>query len=386
MATNLPNAKRKNLYEMLPTDLVIVGLDTDDAPGTHPLIDDERNKTPIDESLVQSIQEYGVVEPVVVRKAGDRAEVIDGRRRVRHARIANERLASEGLELQMVRVVIQPRVITDEDAAGLMIMLNEQREQDSMVNRSAKLRYLVDKGVSDKKAAVFFRVTTTAIRNWKSLLSATDEVLEAVDKGQLSASAATELAQLDAQEQNAKLEGLVQEAKDSGKSKVTAADARRVRRQSTKSTAATAFKPPRKPVIKGVIDHVAKAETSTSLPDGALDVLRWVLGEVDASDVPGLADAIAAIDAAKQRKTLKVSDPQLDMLRQLEKAPVMVTELHKKIAASLEDKQLIEAYDGDDGVRYVRLTASAQELLEQLDAADRNATQDSDTDGDAEAA
>jgi hypothetical protein len=98
------DAKRGNLFLVPPEDITIIGLDTEDGPE-HPLFD-ERVLLPVDEALARNIAIHGVIEPVVIRKNGDDViEVIDGRQRVRSARLANERLEAEGKEPVLVPVV-----------------------------------------------------------------------------------------------------------------------------------------------------------------------------------------------------------------------------------------------------------------------------------------
>ena len=81
-----------NLLSFAPEKLKVV------SDPTHPLFD-ERSTLPIDEMMVRNIQAFGVLEPVIVTRDAETGDVlvVDGRQRVRHALIANERLSAAGL-------------------------------------------------------------------------------------------------------------------------------------------------------------------------------------------------------------------------------------------------------------------------------------------------
>ena len=125
MSKQALNGRRLNAFGMDPMDLTVIGHDTEDGPD-HPLYD-ERVKLPIDDAMVMNIASLGVREPIIVRKNGDAVEVVDGRRRVLHARVANELLAKKGEPLITV-----PAMLAKGDAClmeQVAISLNEIRVQ-----------------------------------------------------------------------------------------------------------------------------------------------------------------------------------------------------------------------------------------------------------------
>src|ERR1044071_4250279 len=78
-------APRGTHYYADPDDLVIIGLDTDDGPE-HPLYD-PRIKGDISEPEIRNVEYFGIITPVQVRRYDNRLEVVNGRGRVRKARL-----------------------------------------------------------------------------------------------------------------------------------------------------------------------------------------------------------------------------------------------------------------------------------------------------------
>lgn len=120
MAKQALEGKRLNAFAMDASDLTIIGLDTKDGPE-HPLYD-ERIFLPIDEAMVRNIRAFGVIEAINVRKNGPNVEVVDGRQRVRHARIASQRNVEEGLPPILVPC-LSPIKATDVTAIGAALVL-----------------------------------------------------------------------------------------------------------------------------------------------------------------------------------------------------------------------------------------------------------------------
>lgn len=85
------------------------------------------------ESLAQSIRAQGIVQPLVIRDAGDGYEIVAGERRWRAARLAG---------LDTVPVVV--RQIEDATAMAVALIENIQREDLNPLEESAALRRLID--------------------------------------------------------------------------------------------------------------------------------------------------------------------------------------------------------------------------------------------------
>lgn len=217
MAKQAFNAERFSGFKFDPFEIVIIGLDTDDGPE-HPLWD-ERITYPLDESMVVSIMAIGVKEPILVVKmvikGKEVAVVIDGRRRVMHAREANKRLKKTAEPLVKVPAKIERG--SDEHLSHVSVALNEIRRQDEVLVKAAKAQRMIERGDSIADVAIAFGVTKTAINDWLKLVELPAPVKKAVNQGVLSAHAARQLHGLERKEQLTKLEELTQEHQKTGK-------------------------------------------------------------------------------------------------------------------------------------------------------------------------
>jgi ParB family transcriptional regulator, chromosome partitioning protein len=343
--------KRMNAFRMNPDDLVVIGIDTDHkSRSEHPLWD-KRIELPINEGLVKGLMRYGNIHPVTVRKNGSIPEIVDGRQRVRCAREANKRLVEAGKEPLLVKVIAQRG--EDLTMFGIMVSANEIRQANSPMTKARLLETMLAMGASDAESAIAFGVTTTAIRQWKSLLDLAPEIATAVDTGQLSASAAAEFAPLEREEQIKQFDEAKEKAAAMG-GKITTQNTRQRRQRATKDPAATPFTAPRKPVVRQVIE-LASADDKIGLSDDALGVLKWTQGLVDAKDVPGLEEALQTMEEAKQKakeKQFQPSLPQQAMLVKIKDTAQLVSQLNGKSLKVLVARGLVETKEGKDGLQY----------------------------------
>lgn len=178
---------RQNLWLVDPDDLVIV-----EDEGHH-LFDPTRTFLPVDEAMALNVMVYGVIEPVSGRKNPEgQVEVIDGRRRVKAAREANRRLAAEGKA--PIRVPVVLKAGDPSRLYGVMVSANEHRLDDTVLSKARKAARHFDMGADKGEVANAFGVSTVTIDNWLKLLSADPALIAEVEKGNISASAATEVA------------------------------------------------------------------------------------------------------------------------------------------------------------------------------------------------
>lgn len=225
-------AKRGNLWQFDPNAIVIIGVDTKD--GVEHELYDERAFLPLDESMVLSIMDMGVQESITVRKNGatGKAEVVNGRRRVLHAREANKRLKKAGDPLVMVPAILTSG--SEERMQAKAIALNEIRTDDPMMVKVAKCERLLERNGNDyKAAAIAFGVTTAAIKNWMKVSELAAPVKKAIDRGDISASAAAQLHSLEKEAQVKKLGELTEGAKKKGKKKASTKAAKSAAGKST---------------------------------------------------------------------------------------------------------------------------------------------------------
>lgn len=174
---------------------------------------DERVNLPLDESLVRNIATYGIIEPVVLRLNGKKAddtpivEVVVGRQRVRACLEANKRLVAEGKEPHRV-----PAIMKRAEAGtlmGVMISENEIRRADSTLVRARKLERFLATGKTEEEAATAFGVTKQTVKNLLTVLELHPAVQKAIEKDEVPTNVARELAAVPQEEQPAALEKLV---------------------------------------------------------------------------------------------------------------------------------------------------------------------------------
>jgi len=199
---------RKDLLQFDPDDLVII------TDKVHPLYD-PRAELPVSESLVLNVKALGVLQPIIVRRNGERAdgmatmEVVAGRQRVKAAREANKRIRAEGGAPMLVGAIVKRG--DDASLFATIVAENEARQADSPMGRARKLARYMAFGVSEAEAAVVFNCSESTIRNWLALLDCDKSVQDAVEAGRLPATtAAQQFAKMPREEQAAHLANLVE--------------------------------------------------------------------------------------------------------------------------------------------------------------------------------
>ena len=186
------DAKRGTIFMLEPERLTLV---TDKG---HPLYD-PRVEDPPDENMVANIAMHGVLEPVIVRKNGDAIEVVAGRGRTKAAAEANRRLKAEGKPPMLVPAIM--RGGDDADLFGVMISENEIRREDSMIVKGGKARKLLNMGYSVPQIAVTFGATRQAVESWLAADGLPARIKDAVEAGEISATAALQASGLPRDEQ-----------------------------------------------------------------------------------------------------------------------------------------------------------------------------------------
>lgn len=128
--------------------------------------------------LAESISQYGLIQPITVRKLdGGFYQIIAGERRWRASRLA-------GLDEVSVRVI----EADDRRAAELALVENLQREDLNPIEEAAGYRSLIEEyGLTQDEAAKSVGKSRPAITNALRLLSLSREVLPLVEDGSLSA-------------------------------------------------------------------------------------------------------------------------------------------------------------------------------------------------------
>ena len=130
---------------------------------------------PLDE-LAQSIRVNGIIQPILVRRSGDRYEIIAGERRWRAAQIAG-----------LLRVPVVVREIADDQLLQVALIENIQRENLNPIDEATAYRRLLDECAMTQEAlADAIGKDRASIANHLRLLRLPSEVQRQVSGGALS--------------------------------------------------------------------------------------------------------------------------------------------------------------------------------------------------------
>jgi ParB family chromosome partitioning protein len=129
------------------------------------------------ERLAESIQKNGILQPIIVRRAGKQFEIIAGERRWRAARRAG---------LKEVPVVVRENV-SDVEMLELALLENVQRQDLNPVEKARGYRRLMDEfKKSHEEIAKSVGMDRATIANTLRLLELPAEIQESVQRGALS--------------------------------------------------------------------------------------------------------------------------------------------------------------------------------------------------------
>ncbi len=129
------------------------------------------------QSLADSIRQKGVIQPLIVRPAGDGYEIVAGERRWRAAQMAQS---------HDVPVVI--RDLNDTEVLEIAIIENIQREDLNAIEEALGLRQLMDRfGHTQEKVAEALSKSRSHIANLLRLLTLPESVQQLVRVAELSA-------------------------------------------------------------------------------------------------------------------------------------------------------------------------------------------------------
>jgi ParB family chromosome partitioning protein len=136
------------------------------------------NDARLDE-LAQSIRSNGVIQPIVVRRSGDRFEIIAGERRWRAAQKAG---------LQRVPIVVREVLAGQEQSVLEMALIeNIQRENLNPIDEALAYRRLVEQfNLTQEDIATAVGKDRASVANFLRLLKLPDEVRSEVASGALS--------------------------------------------------------------------------------------------------------------------------------------------------------------------------------------------------------
>ena len=128
------------------------------------------------EELAQSIRQNGIIQPIIVRRSGDRYEIVAGERRWRAA-------ARAGL----LRVPVAVRDIPDTKLLEIALIENIQRENLNPIDEAIAYRRLIEEfRLTQEAVATAVGKDRASIANYLRLLKLPDDIQHEVAIGALS--------------------------------------------------------------------------------------------------------------------------------------------------------------------------------------------------------
>jgi ParB family chromosome partitioning protein len=128
------------------------------------------------ESLADSIQEHGMIQPIVVRREGDRFQLVAGERRLRAA-----------IKAGLAEVAVQVRDVDDRQAAELAIVENLQRKDLNPLEKGASFQqYLERYRCTQEELAKRLKIDRSTVANLIRLLELPVDVQDALRAGTIT--------------------------------------------------------------------------------------------------------------------------------------------------------------------------------------------------------
>ena len=160
------------------------------------MFDDEALK-----ELSQSIREHGVIQPIIVRKVGDKYEIIAGERRFRASQLAGK---------ETIPALV--RDIDDKEAAKIALLENLQRSNLTPIEEAKTYQTILKlDNITQEELAQNLGKSQSTIANKLRLLTLDEEVQTALLNSQISERHARSLIGLDYSKQNELLHRIINE-------------------------------------------------------------------------------------------------------------------------------------------------------------------------------
>ena len=126
--------------------------------------------------LAESIKKYGVIQPIVVRKIGDKYEIIAGERRYKASVLAGR---------NSIPAIISE--MSDKDSIEIALIENVQREDLTPIEKAISYKKILDMGyISQDALAQKVGKSQSSIANTLRLLNLSEEVQEALLESKIS--------------------------------------------------------------------------------------------------------------------------------------------------------------------------------------------------------
>ena len=151
--------------------------------------------------LSESIKMYGIIQPLVLRRVGDKYEIIAGERRYKASQLAG---------LQVVPALVVE--MDDQQSAEVALVENLQRKDLSPIEKAQSYKKLLDMGYTQEKLAERMGVSQSSIANTIRLLNLSIPVKDALLNNKISERHARSLLSItDANTQIAMLNRIISE-------------------------------------------------------------------------------------------------------------------------------------------------------------------------------
>ena len=151
--------------------------------------------------LAESIKQHGIIQPIIVRKVGDKYEIIAGERRFRASKLAGQKT---------IPALI--RNIDDKEAAKIALLENLQRQNLSPIEEAKTYQTILKlDNLTQGGLATNLGKSQSAIANKLRLLNLTEEVQTALLNNEISERHARSLLLLPKNEQKIFLDKIINE-------------------------------------------------------------------------------------------------------------------------------------------------------------------------------
>ena len=132
-------------------------------------------RTSNEAQLIEEVKNHGIVQPIVVRRTGERYTIVAGERRYRAARIAG---------LNKVPVVVKD--MDDYQVMEVALIENIQREDLNPIEEATAIRFLMDQNdLTQEEVAERLAKSRPSIANTLRLLNLPEEIQQYLKDGKL---------------------------------------------------------------------------------------------------------------------------------------------------------------------------------------------------------
>lgn len=172
---NKTNLQNKNIKEVIDVEISLI----DNNPGQP-----RKNFDPTAiKELATSIKEYGVIQPIILKRNGDRYVIVAGERRFRASKVAG---------LKSIPAIV--REYTENQVKEIALLENIQREDLNPIETARAMKELLTTyGWTQEVLADKLGKSRPVVANYVRLLSLQPEVIQLIESGKLSAGHARSL-------------------------------------------------------------------------------------------------------------------------------------------------------------------------------------------------